>query len=119
LEKFAAAPPARARLIPLSVAGAFHTAFMAPAEEALSIVAAGITPGDPTKILLSNLDGTSVGSGHEVLERLVRQVTAPVRWDLCMDTLADLRVTAIIELPPAGTLAGLAKARSRASRSSP
>ncbi len=82
---------------------------MAPAEAALAVVAAGITPGDATKILLSNLDGTAVDSGHEVLERLVRQVTAPVRWDLCMATLADLGVTAIIELPPAGTLAGLAK----------
>jgi [acyl-carrier-protein] S-malonyltransferase len=109
LEKFTSSPPDRSRVITLAVAGAFHTAFMAPAEQALAAVAAGITPSDPTKILLSNLDGTSVSSGHEVLDRLVRQVTSPVRWDLCMDTLADLGVTAIIELPPAGTLAGLAK----------
>ncbi len=70
---------------------------------------AGVTPADPSRILLSNLDGTAVASGPEVLRRLVAQVTAPVRWDLCMATLADLGVTAIIELPPAGTLAGLAK----------
>jgi [acyl-carrier-protein] S-malonyltransferase len=44
-----------------------------------------------------------------MLQRLVRQVTAPVRWDLCMATLAELGVTGIVELPPAGTLAGLAK----------
>ena len=109
LEKFAAEPPARARIVPLAVAGAFHTIYMAPAEKALGTVAAGITPHDPTKILLSNLDGTAVAAGDEVISRLVRQVTAPVRWDLCMRTLADLGVTAIIELPPAGTLAGLAK----------
>jgi [acyl-carrier-protein] S-malonyltransferase len=109
LAKFAAEPPARARIISLAVAGAFHTAYMAPAEKALGAVAAGITPNDPVKILLSNLDGTAIGDGSEVLARLVRQVTSPVRWDLCMAALADLGVTAVIELPPAGTLAGLAK----------
>jgi [acyl-carrier-protein] S-malonyltransferase len=109
LEKFIAAPPAKARVISLAVAGAFHTAYMASAEETLAAVAAGISPTDSAKILLSNLDGTAVTSGREILSRLVRQVTAPVRWDLCMATLADLGVTAIIELPPAGTLAGLAK----------
>lgn len=109
LAKLQAEPPARARVIPLAVAGAFHTSYMAPAETALGSIASGIAPADPHRILLSNLDGTAVPSGAEVLSRLVRQVTAPVRWDLCMATLADLGVTAIIELPPAGTLAGLAK----------
>ncbi|WP_426506796.1 acyltransferase domain-containing protein [Dactylosporangium sp. McL0621] len=109
LEKFAAEPPARAKVIKLQVAGAFHTPFMAPAEAALAAVASGITAGTPEKILLSNRDGTPVGHGPAMLLRLVRQVTAPVRWDLCMQTLADLGVTAIVELAPAGTLAGLAK----------
>jgi [acyl-carrier-protein] S-malonyltransferase len=109
LEKFTADPPPKARVIPLQVAGAFHTPYMAPAERALAAVAAGITPADPSKILLSNLDGSAVTHGREMLQRLVRQVTAPVRWDLCMRTLADLGVTAVIELPPAGTLAGLVK----------
>jgi [acyl-carrier-protein] S-malonyltransferase len=109
LEKFTADPPAKARVIPLQVAGAFHTPYMAPAERALAAVAGGITPADPSKIVLSNLDGSAVTHGRELLQRLVRQVTAPVRWDLCMRTLADLGVTAIIELPPAGTLAGLVK----------
>ena len=109
IEKFAAEPPAKARVISLAVAGAFHTPYMAPAERALAALAGGITTHDPSKILLSNLDGTSVSRGEDVLNRLVAQVTAPVRWDLCMATLADLGVTAIIELPPAGTLAGLAK----------
>ncbi|HKE64454.1 MAG TPA: acyltransferase domain-containing protein [Micromonosporaceae bacterium] len=109
LEKLAADPPAKARVIPLTVAGAFHTSYMAPAEAALAAVASGITPADPHRILLSNLDGTAVTSGSAMLRRLIAQVTAPVRWDLCMQTMADLGVTAIIELPPAGTLAGLAK----------
>ncbi|RGC65038.1 Malonyl CoA-acyl carrier protein transacylase [Micromonospora sp. MW-13] len=109
LDKLAAEPPAKARVIRLKVAGAFHTSYMAPAEAALGAVAAGITPADPARILLSNLDGAAVTHGREMVQRLVRQVTSPVRWDLCMRTLADLGVTGVIELPPAGTLAGLVK----------
>jgi [acyl-carrier-protein] S-malonyltransferase len=107
LDKLREQPPARARVIALPVAGAFHTPYMAPAEQALRELAAGIAPADPSLILLSNLDGSSVDQGRELLTRLVAQVTAPVRWDACMRTLADLGVTAVIELPPAGTLAGL------------
>jgi [acyl-carrier-protein] S-malonyltransferase len=109
LEKFAASPPAKARVIALQVAGAFHTPYMAPAEKALAALAGGITPGSPQRILLSNADGSGVNDGATMLARLVAQVTAPVRFDLCLRTLADLGVTGIIELPPAGTLAGLAK----------
>jgi [acyl-carrier-protein] S-malonyltransferase len=109
LEKLAAAPPARAKIVTLRVAGAFHTPYMAPAETALAATAAGISPTHPAKILLSNLDGAAVDHGPTVLNRLVRQVTAPVRWDLCMRSLADLGVTAVVELAPAGTLAGLVK----------
>jgi [acyl-carrier-protein] S-malonyltransferase len=109
LEKFAADPPAKARVITLQVAGAFHTPYMAPAEQALAAMAAGISPAQPTKLMISNFDGSAISDGREMLGRLVRQVTAPVRWDLCMRSLADLGVTAIIELAPAGTLAGLVK----------
>jgi malonyl CoA-acyl carrier protein transacylase len=109
LEKFAAEPPAKSRVIALQVAGAFHTPYMTPAENALAAVAGGITVTDPARILLSNLDGSAVNHGREMLQRLVRQVTAPVRWDLCIRNLDDLGVTGIIELPPAGTLAGLVK----------
>ncbi len=109
LENLAGDRPSAARIIKLQVAGAFHTPYMAPAEQALANIAAGITPADPARILLSNLDGAAVDHGREMLQRLVRQVTAPVRWDLCMHTLADLGVTGVIELPPAGTLAALLK----------
>ncbi|AEV82422.1 ACP S-malonyltransferase [Actinoplanes sp. SE50] len=109
LAEFAAAPPAKARVIALAVAGAFHTPYMAPAETALAEVASGTAVTDPARTLLSNLDGTAVASGREMLDRLVRQITAGVRWDLCMRTLRDLGVTAVLELPPAGTLAGLVK----------
>ncbi|MBV9823629.1 MAG: ACP S-malonyltransferase [Actinobacteria bacterium] len=102
-------PPARARVRPLQVAGAFHTSYMAPAEEALRAVAAELRPADPTLTLLSNADGAVVDSGPEVLARLVGQVTRPVRWDLCLDTMRKLGVTGTIELAPAGTLTGIAR----------
>jgi [acyl-carrier-protein] S-malonyltransferase len=109
LEKFAAERPGGARVIKLAVAGAFHTPFMAPAEQALAAIVGGVTPAEPSKIMLSNLDGSAVNHGRELVQRLVRQVIAPVRWDLCLRGLADLGVTAVLELPPAGTLAGLVK----------
>ncbi|WP_422773871.1 acyltransferase domain-containing protein [Plantactinospora sp. WMMC1484] len=109
LAKFAADRPAGTKVIALQVAGAFHTPYMAPAERALAAVAAGIVPADPSRILFSSADGAAVDHGREMLQRLIRQVTAPVRWDLCVRGLADLGVTAVIELPPAGTLAGLIK----------
>jgi [acyl-carrier-protein] S-malonyltransferase len=109
LDKFVADPPAKTKIVPLQVAGAFHTPYMAPAEDALAAVAAGIRPADPAKLLLSNRDGIAVDHGPTMLRRLVSQVTAPVRWDLCMQSLADIGVTAVVELPPAGTLTGLVK----------
>src|SRR5215472_134339 len=109
LEAFAAGPPTGARLRPLQVAGAFHTRHMAPAVTALRDAAADVTAAEPVMTLLSNADGAAVTTGKEWLERIVAQVAAPVRWDLCMQTMADLGVTALIELPPAGTLTGLAR----------
>jgi len=109
LEAFAADPPAGARLRPLQVAGAFHTRYMAPAVAALRDAAAEVAVTDPHLTLLCNADGAAVTTGKEWLERIVAQVAAPVRWDLCMRTMADLGVTALIELPPAGTLTGLAR----------
>jgi [acyl-carrier-protein] S-malonyltransferase len=102
-------PPEGARLRPLQVAGAFHTKHMAPAVNRLGALAAAVSTHDPRTRLLSNQDGAVVHDGREVLRRLVEQVASPVRWDLCMHAMADLGVTAVIELPPAGTLVGLAK----------
>jgi [acyl-carrier-protein] S-malonyltransferase len=102
-------PPAKARIMPLSVAGAFHTDYMASAREALEGVVGALQPADPSRRLLSNADGAAVDSGDEVVRRLVSQVTSPVRFDACLATLRELGVTAVLELPPAGALAGLAK----------
>jgi [acyl-carrier-protein] S-malonyltransferase len=109
LAEFAANPPAGARLRPLSVAGAFHTRHMAPAVDALAAMAATVHAADPVRPLLSNRDGAVVRSGKDWLDRIINQVSAPVRWDMCMQTMESLGVTGLIELPPAGTLTGLAK----------
>jgi [acyl-carrier-protein] S-malonyltransferase len=109
LAEFQDDPPEGARLRPLAVAGAFHTRHMAPAVSTLGGFARAIYTHDARTQLLSNADGGVVQSGREYLTRLVQQVSNPVRWDLCMQAMVDLGVTALIEVPPAGTLAGLAK----------
>jgi [acyl-carrier-protein] S-malonyltransferase len=102
-------PPAKARLVPLSVAGAFHTEHMAPAVETLARYARAVSVHDPRTSLISNRDGTVVSEGRGVLARIVSQVSNPVRWDLCMTAMGELGVTGVIEVPPAGTLTGLIK----------
>ncbi|MFJ6851898.1 ACP S-malonyltransferase [Streptomyces sp. NPDC091271] len=97
------------RVVPLKVAGAFHTSHMAPAVDKLREAATALTVTDPKITYVSNADGKTVATGDEVISRLVGQVANPVRWDLCMETFAELGVTALIEAAPGGTLVGLAK----------
>jgi [acyl-carrier-protein] S-malonyltransferase len=109
LATFAENPPAKARLMPLSVAGAFHTEHMAPAVDVLAGLARSVSTHDPRTPVISNRDGQVVHDGRDVVRRIVTQVATPVRWDLCMETMLDLGVTGILEMPPAGTLTGIAK----------
>jgi [acyl-carrier-protein] S-malonyltransferase len=109
LAALAADPPARARLMPLSVAGAFHTEHMAEAVGVLGQLASAVSTHDPRTPLISNRDGKIVHDGRDVLRRIVTQVASPVRWDLCLETMRDLKVTGLLEMPPAGTLTGIAK----------
>ena len=101
--------PAGSRVIALQVAGAFHTRFMQPAVDVLSQYAQTLAPQDPSKKLFTNATGELESSGKNFVELMVRQVSNPVRWDLCMASMLKQGVTAIIELSPAGTLTGLAK----------
>lgn len=102
-------PPAKARVIPLNVAGAFHTEHMAPAVDTLAHFARAISTHDARVPVVSNRDGHVVHDSRELLRRLVQQVSSPVRWDLTMRTMTEMGVTGLIEIPPAGTLTGLAK----------
>lgn len=109
LKALEANPPEGARIRALAVAGAFHTSYMESAKARLAQLAQSVSVRDPRTRLLSNGDGSVVHSGRQMLDRMVSQISAPVRWDLCMKTLGELGVTAVIEVPPAGTLVGLIK----------
>ncbi|MEU6210992.1 ACP S-malonyltransferase [Streptomyces sp. JL4002] len=102
-------PEGSMKVVALKVAGAFHTHHMAPAVATLEKAAEALSPADPALKYVSNKDGLVVATGADVVARLVGQVANPVRWDLCMETFAELGVTGIIELSPGGTLTGLAK----------
>lgn len=109
LERLRAEPPAGARVIPLQVAGAFHTRYMRPAVDRLTVVASDLEASDPGITLWTNRDGSVVGSGREFVDLLVGQVSSPVRWDKDMDSFAAAGITGLIEVAPAGALVGLAK----------
>jgi [acyl-carrier-protein] S-malonyltransferase len=109
LAALAEEPPARARLAPLSVAGAFHTHHMQPAVDVLGALARSVSTHDARTDVISNRDGQVLRDGREVLDRIVAQVGNPVRWDLCMETMRSLGVTGMLELTPAGTLTGIAR----------
>ncbi len=109
LSKLAEDPPEKARVRALATAGAFHTHYMAPATEGYAAAVAKVSTSEPTATLLSNADGQPVASAADAMGKLVAQLTRPVRWDLCTETLRQSNVTAIVEFPPAGALAGIAK----------
>ncbi|AZC14033.1 ACP S-malonyltransferase [Microbacterium sp. ABRD28] len=109
LDRLSAEPVAGTRVIPLQVAGAFHTDYMAPAVATLRDAAAQTVGGDPLRTIWTNRDGSAVATGRAFIDLLVEQVASPVRWDLCMSSFAAAGVTGLIELTPAGTLTGLAK----------
>jgi [acyl-carrier-protein] S-malonyltransferase len=116
LEKLAEDPPAKARVRLLATAGAFHTRYMSSALEGYAAAASGVATAEisrPNTTLLSNADGQAVASAEDAMTKLVAQLTKPVRWDLCTETMRGrfdgAEVAAIIEFPPAGTLVGIAK----------
>jgi [acyl-carrier-protein] S-malonyltransferase len=109
LDKLAEDPPAKARVRALGVAGAFHTEFMASALDGYAAAVEDVATAEPTAVLLSNRDGQPVSSAADAIEKLVAQLTRPVRWDLCSETLRQRNVKAIVEFPPAGALSGIAK----------
>jgi [acyl-carrier-protein] S-malonyltransferase len=109
LDKLAEDPPAKARVRALGVAGAFHTEFMASALDGYAAAVQNVGTAEPTAVLLSNRDGQPVSSAADAIEKLVAQLTRPVRWDLCSETLRQRNVAAIVEFPPAGALSGIAK----------
>jgi len=109
LEALAAEPVPGSRVIPLQVAGAFHTSYMSDAVNRVRAAAEGVSVSDPSIRLYTNSDGSTVTTGASFLDLLIGQISSPVRWDACMESMAADGVTGIIELLPGGALAGLAK----------
>ncbi|MFJ9870863.1 ACP S-malonyltransferase [Streptomyces sp. NPDC101165] len=109
IARLVAEPPAATRIRPLQIAGAFHTPEVEHVAVRLGRCARAITPLTPPARLLSNRDGEVVTDGREMLDRIVRQVSLPVRWGLCMETMTRLGVTGLLELPPASTLTRIAR----------
>src|SRR6478736_5629275 len=93
LDKLAEDPPAKARVRQLATAGAFHTHYMGSALDGYSAAADGVTTGEPTATLLSNADGRPVASAADAMTKLIAQLTRPVRWDLCTETMRQREVT--------------------------
>jgi [acyl-carrier-protein] S-malonyltransferase len=109
IQELIASPPAGTRVVGLAVAGAFHTKYMESAKKVLLELASNLSVSDPNKTIWTNNSGETVSSGEQFLELLVNQVSKPVRWDKTMDSMTTKRVSAMIELLPAGTLTGIAK----------
>lgn len=109
LDELTADPPAGARVRRLDVAGAFHTAAMTGAVQPLREALAAARPADPRTTVVANADGGIVTSGSDAADRLVRQLTGPVRFDLCLTALSPFASTGVVELAPGGTLASLVK----------
>jgi len=109
LDALAQLAPDGARVRALAVAGAFHTTYMQAAVDPLRTLAQSLATTEPPVPVISNRDGEEVSDGREILNRIVSQIANPVRWDLCMQRLATLGVTGVIEVAPAGTLVGLIK----------
>jgi [acyl-carrier-protein] S-malonyltransferase len=109
LARLADEPLRGTRVVPLQVAGAFHTHYMQPARDYLAGAAGSFATNDPSLRIWTNNDGSTVDSGARFIELVVGQVASPVRWDQCMASFAAAGVTGLVELAPAGALTGLAR----------
>jgi [acyl-carrier-protein] S-malonyltransferase len=97
------------KVMPLQVAGAFHTPFMTPARDRLRKAIAEASPRDTEVPVVSNVDALPHDRGTEWGSLLSAQLSSPVRWKHCLLTLGSRGVTDFVELGPGGVLTGMAK----------
>jgi [acyl-carrier-protein] S-malonyltransferase len=109
LAKLQENPLTGTRVRPLEVAAAFHTDYMKSARIVLENFAKTMEIFEPKQDVLSNFDGQKVSSGKDFVNKLVQQITSPVRWDLCQESFVSTGVTGMLELAPGNTLCGIAK----------
>jgi len=97
------------RVIPLSVSAPFHCALMKPAQERLEPELRGLAISDPSVPVVANVDGEPKRDGRSAVEALVRQVSAPVRWEDVVRRLASEGVTTYVEVGSGNVLSGLVR----------
>ena len=100
----------------LPVSGAFHTPFMIPARDRLREAIASANPRDTEVPVISNVDAIAHDHGDEWASLLSAQLSSPVRWKQCLQTLNELGVIGFAELGPGGVLTGMAKRTLEGSR---
>ena len=97
------------RAVPLSVAGAFHTDLMKPADEKLAAALDGVEIRPPRIPVLSNVDAAAHADPDDIRRTLVAQVLAPVRWEATIRAMQADGVTQFTEVGPGSVLKGLMK----------
>ncbi len=97
------------KIIPLNVAGAYHSRLMEPARVAFAAFLDGVTFAAPKFTVFTNTTGQAVGTPEAIKAALVKQVVSSVLWEDCMRSAAAAGATEFWELGPGGVLAGLAR----------
>lgn len=97
------------KVMPLQVAGAFHTPFMTAARDRLRDAIAAAAPRDIEVPVVSNVDGRAHDRGDEWASLLSAQLSSPVRWKHGLLAMAEFGITGFIELGPGGVLTGMTK----------
>jgi [acyl-carrier-protein] S-malonyltransferase len=97
------------RVMPLKVAGAYHSRLMEPARAGFAAFLQGVTFNRPRFTVLTNTTAKAVSEPKAIREALVKQVVSPVLWEACMREAVALGTTHFLELGTGGVLAGLAR----------
>ena len=102
------------RVMPLNVAGAYHSRLMEPARAAFAAFLAEIPFATPQLTVFTNTTGQAISDPAAIKAALERQVVSSVLWEDCMRATAAAGVTGFYELGPGGVLAGLARRTDKA-----
>ena len=97
------------RVIPLNVSAPFHCALLKPAEERLEPDLRALRVHDPRVPIVANVDAEPKRDAASAIDALIRQVSAPVRWEQVVRRLASEGVTNYVEVGPGTVLSGLVK----------
>ena len=97
------------KAVPLSVAGAFHTTIMQPADQKLAEALASVELKSPRIPVVSNVDAATHSDPEEIRQLLIRQVIKPVRWEDSIRWMLENGITEFTEIGPGKVLSGLLK----------